>query len=76
MVCFRFVVEGLGEQQVDSLNEEIVIRIQEAGIAVPSGTRVRERYVIRCAITNHRSRREDFDVLVQSVVAIGKELAS
>ncbi|HEY8686472.1 MAG TPA: pyridoxal-dependent decarboxylase, partial [Chloroflexota bacterium] len=75
VVCFRYSAPGLDERQTDALNEEVVIRLQEGGIAVPSGTRVRGRYAIRCAITNHRSRWEDFELLVQAVQRIGQELA-
>jgi hypothetical protein len=32
------------------------------------------RYAIRTAITNHRSRFEDFETLVNGVVLIGNEL--
>jgi glutamate/tyrosine decarboxylase-like PLP-dependent enzyme len=75
VVCFRYVDTGLDEVQSNALNEEILIRIQEAGLAVPSGTRVRGKYAVRCAITNHRSRREDFELLVDAVERIGRELA-
>ncbi len=34
------------------------------------------RYGIRCAIVNHRSRREDFDLLVEEVVCLGWRLAA
>ena len=74
VVCFRYIAPGLDDEQTDALNEEVVIRLQEGGIAVPSGTRVRGRYAIRCAITNHRSRWEDFELLVQAVQHIGQEL--
>jgi hypothetical protein len=30
--------------------------------------------MLRAAITNHRSRREDFDLLVEAVVNLGNEL--
>ncbi len=53
-----------------------LIRLQESGAAVPSGTRVDGRYAIRCAIVNHRSRREDFDLLVEEVVRTGRRLAA
>jgi len=33
------------------------------------------KYAIRVAITNHRSRREDYDILVRQVIEIGQELA-
>jgi hypothetical protein len=32
------------------------------------------RYALRVAITNHRSRREDFDFFVDAVLAAGAEL--
>jgi hypothetical protein len=32
------------------------------------------RFALRVAITNHRSRREDFDLLVDAVLAAGAEL--
>lgn len=67
IVCFRYVVPGLDEPGLDALNEEILLRIQESGVAVPSSTRVRGRYALRVAVTNHRSRREDFDLLVAAV---------
>jgi glutamate/tyrosine decarboxylase-like PLP-dependent enzyme len=60
---------------VDKVNEAILIALQERGIAVPSGTRIDGRFAIRVAITNHRSRREDFDLLADSVVAIGREVS-
>ena len=76
VVCFRYVARGVDEERLDALNEELVIRLQESGAAVPSGTKVGGRYAIRCAIVNHRSRREDFDLLVEEVVRIGRRLAA
>ena len=74
VVCFRYVREGLNSQTLNSLNEELVIRLQESGVAVPSGTLVQGTYALRCAITNHRSKAEDFDMLVEHTVRIGDEL--
>ncbi len=74
VVCFRYVREGLGNQQLNALNEELLVRLQESGIAVPSGTSVKGQYALRCAITNHRSQMQDFDILVEHAVRIGDEL--
>jgi glutamate/tyrosine decarboxylase-like PLP-dependent enzyme len=70
VVCFRYAPGD------DAINREILMRVQEDGIAVPSSTILGGRYAIRCAITNHRSRREDFDALLEAVVRIGRELTS
>jgi glutamate/tyrosine decarboxylase-like PLP-dependent enzyme len=75
VVCFRYVRPGLDDAALDSLNDDILVELQEQGIAAPSGTTIRGKYVLRVAHTNHRSRREDFDVLVREVLRIGKELA-
>jgi hypothetical protein len=42
---------------------------------MPSGTTLHGRYAVRVAITNHRSRRADFDLLVSEVQRIGAELS-
>ena len=44
------------------------MRLQESGEAVPSGTVLGGRFALRVAITNHRSRRPDFDLLVRATL--------
>jgi glutamate/tyrosine decarboxylase-like PLP-dependent enzyme len=74
IVNFRFVAEGLGDDQLSDLNAEILMLLQERGIAAPSSTELRGCFSIRVAICNHRSRRSDFDALVAAVKEIGQEL--
>ncbi|MBX3189180.1 MAG: pyridoxal-dependent decarboxylase [Labilithrix sp.] len=71
VVCFRYAPSGVAEEGLDALNEEILLRLQESGLAVPSGTTIDGRFAIRVAIVNHRSRRDDFDALVGAVKALG-----
>jgi len=74
VVCFRYVALALSDAELDELNKQIVVELQEQGIAVLSGTVINGKYVLRAANANHRSRREDFEVLVREVIRIGKEL--
>jgi glutamate/tyrosine decarboxylase-like PLP-dependent enzyme len=76
VVCFRYVVPGLDGKALDAVNEEILLRVQEQGIAVPSSTVLGGRFALRVAITNHRSRREDFDLFLEAVLRIGRELTA
>jgi aromatic-L-amino-acid decarboxylase len=81
VVCFRYLGEDSNGSEtrgkvLDALNREILIRLQEDGIAVPSGTTLRGRYYLHLAITNHRSRLEDLDMLIREVLRIGGELDS
>jgi glutamate/tyrosine decarboxylase-like PLP-dependent enzyme len=75
VVCFRYIRPGLDDAALDELNKQIEVELQEQGIAVPSVTTIRGQCVLRVAHTNHRSRREDFDLLVREVMRIGEELA-
>lgn len=72
--CFRFVAPGLDTDALNALNQEILWRLQESGIALPSHTVLDGRFAIRVANTNQRTRREDFDILIQAVVDIGREV--
>jgi glutamate/tyrosine decarboxylase-like PLP-dependent enzyme len=74
IVCFRFVAPGLSDARLNAVNEEILLRLQERGIAVPSGTKLGDKYAIRVANVNHRSVDRDFVELVDAVVVIGGEL--
>jgi glutamate/tyrosine decarboxylase-like PLP-dependent enzyme len=58
----------------DKLNEELLLRVQESGVAVPSGTVINGVYVIRVCIVNHRTRSEDLDLLVRTLLEIGRQL--
>ena len=74
IVCFRFNPGGLADDALDTLNKEILMRLHEEGIAVPSYTTLRGRYSLRIAIANHRSIQDDFDVLAREVVRIGQDV--
>jgi glutamate/tyrosine decarboxylase-like PLP-dependent enzyme len=75
VVCFRFV----GRPPVaepDALNQRLLVRLHQGGMAVPSHTLVKGAYALRVAITNHRTRRADLDLLVDEVVRLGRALGA
>ncbi len=74
IVCFRHRLPGADDAAHNALNKEILLRLQERGIAAPSSTVLRGQYCIRVAIANHRSTEEDFAALVAAVVEIGREV--
>jgi glutamate/tyrosine decarboxylase-like PLP-dependent enzyme len=74
VVCLRFIAPGLGDDRTDAINREILLRIQEQGLAMPSHTVLNGRFALRCAIVNHRTRRDDLDLFVQAVVNTGNAL--
>ena len=75
IVCFRFRPPDLGEAELKRLNVEIMIRLQEEGVAVVSDTTVQGRHCLRVAINNHRTKCSDLDLLAQEIVRLGREIA-
>ena len=66
IVCFRYRA-----CDADDVNGEIVIDIQESGIAAPSTTMLNGQLAIRAAIVNHRTDTCDIDALVDAVLDFG-----
>ncbi len=75
IVNFRYIRAGLADAKLNDINKEIEVQLQEQGIAVPSTVSIRGRKYLHVAVTNHRSRREDFELLVREVIRIGNSLA-
>lgn len=72
IVCFRYDPGGLDEAELKALNIEIMLRLQENGIAVLSDTTVHGQHCLRAAINNHRTRNEDLEILVREVQNLAK----
>jgi aromatic-L-amino-acid decarboxylase len=71
IVCFRY-------RAVDAnkVNGDIVIDIQESGIAAPSTTILDGQLAIRAAIVNHRTDACDIDALISAVLEFGAQRSS
>jgi len=66
IVCFRYRAAD-----ANRVNGEIVIDIQESGIAAPSTTLLDGELAIRAAIVNHRTDTCDIDALISAVLEFG-----
>ena len=66
IVCFA--VSGAG----DEFNRELVMDLQEAGVAAPSWTTLNGELVIRCAIVNHRTTRSDIDLFLEAIGSLAR----
>ncbi len=74
IVCYRYDPGGLSQGELKAINTEIMLRLQEAGTAAVSDTTVSGVHCLRPAITNHRTRREDIDLLASETLRLGDEL--
>jgi aromatic-L-amino-acid decarboxylase len=71
IVCFRYRAAD-----ANKVNGEIVIDIQESGIAAPSTTVLDGQLAIRAAIVNHRTDTCDIDALILAVLEFGAQRSS
>jgi aromatic-L-amino-acid decarboxylase len=62
--------------RLKALNIEIMLRLQEEGVASLSDTTVHGEHCLRVAINNHRTRRDDLDLLVRKIICLGHSIAS
>ncbi len=75
VVCFRWKVGGSRQDQ-NRLNETLLDEINSEGPFFLSGTVLRDRYTLRCAIGNLRTTREHVNHLWQSVQDVADRLSS
>ena len=75
IVCYRFRLAEAHSATVKALNTEIMLRLQEEGTAAISDTTIHGQHCLRVAINNHRTRREDLDLLVRETIRLGRELS-
>ena len=71
IVCYRYRPDGLGGAALKALNTEIMLRLQEEGTAAISDTTVHGEHCLRVAINNHRTRRDDLELLVRETIRLG-----
>ncbi len=75
IVCLRYAPAGLSEEALTALNTEIMVRLQETGVAALSDTVIGGRHCLRAAICNHRTRDADLELLVAEISRLGAQLA-
>lgn len=74
IVCYRFRPAGIEGQALKALNTEIMLRLQEEGTAAISDTTVQGEHCLRVAINNHRTRRDDLDLLIRETIRLGGKI--
>jgi glutamate/tyrosine decarboxylase-like PLP-dependent enzyme len=71
IVCFRYRPADCDRTVLKTINSEIMVRLQEEGTAAVSDTTVHGEYCLRAAVTNHRTRRSDMELLVVETIRLG-----
>ena len=75
IVCFRYCGGVQSLAGLNRVNREIVTQLQRSGRFVVSGTTLpADVFCLRVAVTNHRSRKEEFRELIEAVLQTGRGL--
>ena len=74
IVCFRYNPGHCPDETINRINKGIAMALQFEGKVFPSSTYIGDVYAIHVAVTNYRSTKELFDVLVARVVQLGEAL--
>ncbi len=75
IVCFRYNPGNLDDAQLEKLNKQIAHTLwMTINFWIVSDTIIKGKYTLRACNVNNRSRREDFDFLVNEIKKIGAEL--
>ena len=74
IAVFRYIGANILPNRLSEINKEIIFQLHEKGIAAPSETTVNGQVVIRVALCNHRTTKEDLSLLMSQVCRLGGEI--
>lgn len=72
IVRFRYRRDGLEDARLNRLNTDVLMQLQERGIAAPSGSVLGARFAIRVANTNHRPPRSCVSAMSSPIAPAGR----
>ena len=73
IACYRYIQKDISLQALNAINKELLVQLQEQGIASPSSTMLNGIFAIRVCIVNQRTRQSDLDLLISQSIRIGRE---
>ena len=74
VVCFRYHPKGVGEAQLQRLNQSLLDAVNRSGKVFLSGTMLRDRFTLRLAIGNLRTREAHVEQAWKLVCEKAREL--
>lgn len=75
IVCFRYNPGELNEDALNKLNDELIHQIESDGRIFLTGTKVNGETALRVCFINHRTAKEDIDLIRDVVLEIGERLS-
>ena len=76
IVCYRYHPDGIDGEELKAINTEIMLRLQEEGTAAISDTTIHGEHCLRVATNNHRTRRDDLELLIRETIRLGEVIVN
>ncbi|MBR7800050.1 pyridoxal phosphate-dependent decarboxylase family protein [Undibacterium fentianense] len=74
IACFRYIGQGLDENQIKQVNQDLIAALEKDGRIFITGTRLRGEFVLRACIINHRKTRASIDYLLEVIRDVAQHL--
>lgn len=74
IVCFRYAPSGSLEEELDQINDRLIKEIEADGRIFLTGTKIQGHTALRVCFINHRTDREDVELIARVVKQIGSQL--
>ncbi len=75
-VCFRYRSPERDDRDSDSLNQEILQRVNRRGKVFLSNATIHGCFALRACVVNHRTTPDDIEQVISEVLAVGGELSA
>ena len=76
IATFRYAPAGVGADELDALNEELVGRLQRGGEVFLSNAVIGGRYFLRLCVVNFRTTEDDIRAVPEIVKRVGSDIYS
>lgn len=75
-VCFRYLPAGSSDERfIDDLNRRLLQAVVRKGKVFLSNATIHGKFSLRACLVNHRAKLSDVQMVVQEVLAAGRELS-
>lgn len=72
--CFRYVGDMLDEKEIEAFNRKMIPALEKDGRVFITGTIIREKFVIRACLINHRMNKGTVDYLINVLEEVASQI--
>lgn len=74
IVCFRYLGKPGTHHDISELNHKLIAALEKDGRVFITGTKLRNEFVIRACLINHRKQTQSVEYLLKVIREVGAEL--